>query len=79
MDNLKVTYEQEFESVVEYHENGNVWYTGQFLNDEAHGLWEIYHYNGNLWYKGYFNHGQEIGLWEWYDEDGENLIQELYV
>ena len=37
----------------EYWDNGNIWYKGNFTNDNYHGYWEWHFKNGDIWYKEY--------------------------
>ena len=47
----------------EYHENGLLWYKGNFINGNLDGYWEWYNINGKLLYNGKFKDGHEQGYW----------------
>ena len=31
-----------------YHDNGNIWYEGNYINSKEDGLWKEYNNNGDL-------------------------------
>jgi antitoxin component YwqK of YwqJK toxin-antitoxin module len=46
---------------VGYHDNGQLFYKGDFKNGEKEGSWVTYHKNGQLYYKGDFKDGKKEG------------------
>ena len=41
-----------------YHNNGNLRFKGNYLNDKLEGYWEGYHNNGNISYRGSYTKGK---------------------
>ena len=54
-----------------YHDNGQIWYKGKYINGKPDGYWEDYHTNGKLRYKGNYLNGKPDGYWEWYFYNGQ--------
>jgi antitoxin component YwqK of YwqJK toxin-antitoxin module len=54
-----------------YHDNGQLCYKGNYVNDNRHGYWESYYRNGQLESKGNYVNGQRHGYWEDYYSDGQ--------
>ena len=46
-----------------YHDNGKLWYKGEYKNGKSHGLWELYHENGKPIGKGEYKNNKDRGLW----------------
>ena len=49
---ITVPQEQE-EKVLDAIKRGDIWYKGNFTNDNYHGYWEWHFKNGDIWYKEY--------------------------
>ena len=56
---------------IRHYDNGQVWYKGNYVNDNRDGYWEEYYPNGQLWFKGNFINGKKDGYWENYFFDGK--------
>jgi antitoxin component YwqK of YwqJK toxin-antitoxin module len=54
----------------EYHDNGDVYSKGNYINGEAEGYWEYYYINGNIWQKGNYINDKRDGYWEEYWSNG---------
>jgi len=53
-----------------YYSNGNVKFTGPYLDGEMHGAWEWFRTDGSLMRTGSFDHGRQIGVWRTFDRTG---------
>lgn len=47
---------------IEYHPNGEVWYSGHFLNGKPDGIWRYFNEEGVLMYENEFDYGQWVAL-----------------
>jgi antitoxin component YwqK of YwqJK toxin-antitoxin module len=52
------------------YKNGNVKYTGHYLDDEFHGSWTWYRTDGTVMRSGQFDRGRRVGVWRTYDRSG---------
>ena len=52
-----------------YHPNGQLRYSGNYINGKKDGYWEQYWSYGNLWYKGNFINGEQVGYWFKFDKE----------
>ena len=43
-----------------YHDNGQLYYKGNYVNGNRHGYWERYWSNGDLIYKGFYDMGNIV-------------------
>ena len=66
--NIKLRFKGEFDENNQktgywerYHDNGNIWSKGNYLNGERNGYWESYWSNGKLCLKGNYINGN------WYE------------
>ena len=50
----------------DYHNNGQLHISKNFVDGKEHGSWIGYHKNGLLWGRGQINMGEEVGLWEFF-------------
>jgi antitoxin component YwqK of YwqJK toxin-antitoxin module len=63
----------------DYYKNKQLWYKGEYVNGQQHGLWSIYQKNGNTHYKGKYLNGREIGFWYEYDYKGKLSSKEFWL
>ena len=67
-----------------YHDNGQLWTKGSYLNGNKNGVWERYYSNGQLCEKGSYlslglgNGYKGNGVWKYYNEDGSLERTETY-
>jgi antitoxin component YwqK of YwqJK toxin-antitoxin module len=50
--------------------NGNVKFTGDYLDGEIHGEWIFYRADGSKMRSGSFDRGRQTGTWRTYDRSG---------
>jgi antitoxin component YwqK of YwqJK toxin-antitoxin module len=62
-----------------YWYNGQLYFKGNYVNDNVHGYWEVYYPNGQLCYKGNYLNGKEHGYWEWYHDNGKLKDKIYYI
>jgi antitoxin component YwqK of YwqJK toxin-antitoxin module len=62
-----------------YHDNEQLWYKGEYINDLRHGPWIWYYENGKLRYKLTYIQGKLDGLVECYNQDGSIYKKEFYA
>jgi antitoxin component YwqK of YwqJK toxin-antitoxin module len=55
----------------EYHDNGDVYSKGNYLNGKRDGYWEEYWSNGNLSSKGNYKNNKSHGYWDFYHFNGD--------
>jgi antitoxin component YwqK of YwqJK toxin-antitoxin module len=55
---------------VSYHENGQLWYKGNWKNGKREGAWVNYHDNGQILIKGNYKNDKMEGAFVGYDEHG---------
>jgi antitoxin component YwqK of YwqJK toxin-antitoxin module len=53
-----------------HYPNGNIKFTGGYLDGEMHGKWSFYRADGSLMRSGAFERGRQVGAWRTYDRDG---------
>jgi len=54
-----------------YHDNGQLWYKGLFMDGNEEGPWFEYHDNGQLGEKGNYKDGKKHGPWVGYYDNGQ--------
>ncbi len=59
-----------------WHENGNPWSTGLFVNGKAEGKRTTYFPNGKVQYEGTYKEDMRVGIWRFFDEQGR-LLKEV--
>jgi antitoxin component YwqK of YwqJK toxin-antitoxin module len=62
-----------------YHDNGQLYFKGSYLNGKQHGYWEYYWDNGQLDYKGSYSNGERHGYWESYWDNGQLYFKGSYL
>ena len=62
----------------EYHDNGELFFKGNYKDDKKDGYWEYYWSNGNVYSKGNYKNGGYDGEWFYYHPDGRLEYKELY-
>ena len=63
----------------EFHHNGPLESSGNFVNGKREGIWEFYHDNALLYSKGIFIDGVRDGIWDYYNKDSVELsYKKLY-
>jgi len=65
-------------TVEEFHFNGQLQVTGNWVDGERDGLFERLDQNGQVQGRENYVDGELDGLWEWFDEDGNLIITETY-
>ena len=64
---------------VDYHENGNIRYKGQFKDNEPIGIFEYYNPEGKIIAKGQYLNKKKDGQWQYFsDKDGSLILTEDY-
>jgi antitoxin component YwqK of YwqJK toxin-antitoxin module len=63
----------------QYHDNGNLWYKGEYVNDEYHGPWQFYYSHGSLNGLIQFSYGNQVGYYIHYRISGELNDKEFYL
>jgi antitoxin component YwqK of YwqJK toxin-antitoxin module len=58
------------EAEMVHYKNGNVKYTGHYIDGELHGSWEWYRTDGTIMRTGQFDRGRQIGVWRTYGRSG---------
>ena len=53
-----------------WHDNGQVYMEGMYVDGERDGLWRAWHDNGASRSKGYYRSGLLDGVWTYYDKQG---------
>jgi len=61
-----------------YHDNGQLYYKGNYVDGKEHGYWEEYWDNGQLRYKGNYVNGNRGGYWEYY-YNGQLRFKRYYI
>ena len=59
----------------EYHDNGELFFKGNYINGEKEGHWEFYYDNGKLDCKGSYVNNLRDGIWEEYGWKNGKLIE----
>jgi GH24 family phage-related lysozyme (muramidase)/antitoxin component YwqK of YwqJK toxin-antitoxin module len=62
----------------EYHDNGELFLKGNYINGEKEGHWEFYYDNGKLHSKGPYKDDLKDGIWEEYYINGNLEFKGLY-
>lgn len=80
---LALRAELEGDTIVEYYDNGQIWYEGQqeFQQGEwrRQGAWLAYWDNGQVHEDGRYEKGREAGLWKWSQPDGSPLAHGRFL
>ena len=51
--------------------NGEVKFTGFYLDSALHGAWAWYRTDGSLMRTGQFDRGRQVGVWRTFDRSGQ--------
>ncbi|MCB0760020.1 MAG: hypothetical protein KDC12_00760 [Flavobacteriales bacterium] len=62
-----------------YYDNGQLDYSGSYLNGKEHGEWKYYWENGNIKSIEYYERGLENGTMYDYNENGQPIVEYKYV
>ena len=63
----------------DYHDKGNIWYKGSYLNGKARGCWQTQPKSERPSYKGSYVKGVKEGLWTHFHENGKIASVCFYV
>lgn len=63
---------------VAYHENGNKWSEGSYVDGVDDGRKTVWYENGQIYYQGNYKMGKQAGVWKFYDENGVLIREEDY-
>jgi len=61
-----------------FHEDGNIFWTGNFKNGERDGLWRSWYKNKNVWSEGNYIEGKRDGVWKCIYPNGRIHIKGYY-
>jgi antitoxin component YwqK of YwqJK toxin-antitoxin module len=61
--------------------NGQLYFKGDYVNDEMVGYWEFYYTDGKLQSKGLYKNGLKEGEWKYYHnyDNGKLWYKDYYV
>ena len=76
--NEKITLKDGSGTVERYLDNGRLWITATYKDEELNGLNEVYYQNGQLEYQQTYKDGELNGLVERYYENGQLYYQQTY-
>ncbi len=54
-----------------FHEDGSLFWTGNFKNEKRDGYWRSWYKNGNVWSEGNYVNGEQDGVWKMYYQNGQ--------
>ncbi|MCK9613238.1 MAG: hypothetical protein WC401_00095 [Bacteroidales bacterium] len=61
-----------------WHQNGNKWSEGNFVDGIDDGERTVYHENGEKYFQGTYKNGKKTGVWKFWDDKGELVKKENY-
>jgi len=56
----KVGDNQKLVRKIEYYENGQIWYEGNYKDGKSDGKWIWYHENGQIWMEEFYKDGKKV-------------------
>jgi hypothetical protein len=62
-----------------WHNNGELYLDGEYVNGVRHGPWPSWHVNGQLRGSGQFEYGNKVGTWIYWDDTGRKRHEWSYL